>query len=144
MYKRTLIRRMPPSRRGMMGLGAFDDTTQCSSIPPGDPYRKPGNYCATPDGGNTTFNSDGTTYWMPGAVNPDPANLRTPTTTTSGGSAGGGGGGGLLSTLLQTFATPALSPTVPVAPPGPGGLSTTTMLMLAGGAVVVALLLARR
>lgn len=142
MYKRTLIRRMPPSRRGMMGLGAFDDTTQCSSIPPGDPYRKPGNYCATPDGGNTTFNADGTTYWMPGAVNPDPANLRTPTTTTSGGSAGGGGG--FLSTLLQTFTTPALSPTVPVAPPGPGGLSTTTMLMLAGGAVVVALLLARR
>ncbi len=144
MYKRTLIRRMPPSRRGMMGLGAFDDTTQCSSIPPGDPYRKPGNYCATPDGGNTTFNADGTTYWMPGAVNPDPANLRTPTTTTSGGSAGGSGGGGFLSTLLQTFTTPALSPTVPVAPPGPGGLSTTTMLMLAGGAVVVALLLARR
>lgn len=136
--KRSFVRRMPPKRRGLLGFGDFDDSTQCSSIPKGDAYRKPGNYCATPDGGMTTFNSDGSTYWAPGAVNPDPANLTAPGVSTSSSS-----GGGFLDAFLKTFTTPTPA-TLPVTAPGPGGLSTTTWVMLGGGVLVAVLLLARR
>lgn len=137
-FKRSLVRRLPPQRRGMMGFGDYDDSTQCSSIPKGDSYRKPGNYCATPDGGMTTFNSDGSTYWAPGAVNPDPANLSAPGVSSSSSS-----GAGILDTFLKTLAPPATA-TLPVAAPGPGGLSTTTWVLLGGGVLVAVLLLARR
>jgi hypothetical protein len=142
---RSLSRPMP-RRFAMSGLGDFTDTDQCSSIPPGDPYRKPGNYCATPDGGTTTFNSDGTTYWAPGAVNPDPANLHSltsPTSSTSTSSSSSSGGvTGLLSSIAKAFGTGISQQPVVVAPSS--GMSTTTMIALAGGAVLVAVLLARR
>jgi hypothetical protein len=54
MYKRT--------RPTLGDTIAFTDESPCASIPAGDPYRKPGNYCATPDGGYTTFNADGSTF----------------------------------------------------------------------------------
>ena len=135
-FKRSLVRRMPPRRRGMMGMGDYSDATQCSEIPSGDPYRKPGNYCATPDGGTTTFNADGTTYRAPGyAVDPDPAHPAGSSASSSG---------GFLDTLLKTFSIGTMSPTAPVAAAGPGGLSTTTLLLLAAGGVAVALLMSRR
>jgi len=143
-FKRSasLSRPMPRKRGllGMMGLGDFSDTTQCSEIPLGDPYRKPGNYCATPDGGTTTFNSDGTTYRAPGyAVDPDPAH---PVGTGPGGSSGSSGGG-ILDAITKAFTT-SLAPPPTVIAPASTGMSTTTMVMLAGGAVLLAVMLSRR
>jgi len=142
--KRTLIRRLPPRgrRRGMgcSAMGDFTDSDQCSTIPLGDPYRKPGNYCATPDGGTTTFNADGTTYRQPGyTVDPDPAH---PAGTGPGGSAttGAGTGSSFLDSLLKVVTTPT-PPTV-IAPVSTG-LSTTTAIALAGGAILLALMLSR-
>lgn len=136
--KRSLVRR---TRNGFSGLG-FSDEDQCSTIPTGDPYRKPGNYCATPDGGMTTFNADGTTYRQPGyAVDPDPAHPAS--------SRGGGSGGGDLSfwDKLGTAVGSALgtrqTPQMPIIAPQ-SGISTTTVVALAGGAVLLAVLLARR
>jgi len=122
------------TRNGLHGMGDFSDQTQCSQIPIGDGYRKPGNYCATPDGGITTFNADGSTYRAPGAVDPDPAH-------PAGGSTGSALDkiGGLLSNILGN--RPALPPTVPVVNPG---MSTTTKILLAGGALAVVALIARR
>lgn len=133
--KRSYVRRMP-GRRPLMGLGT-DDSTQCSQIPMGDPYRKPGNYCATPDGGITTFNADGTTYRAPGyAVDPDPAHP-----VGASGGPGGSGAGGILDSVLRMFAP---TPTAVMPAPGPGGMSTTTIVALAGGLVLVAYLVSRR
>lgn len=130
------IKKLPPRsrRRGLLGFGDFTDSDQCSTIPAGDPYRKPGNYCATPDGGLTTFNSDGSTYRQPGAVDPDPAHPAR---------AGGGGGGGVLDTLLRSFfPTPTMSP--PIMAPQSGGISTTTAILIGGGLLVGAVLLTRK
>jgi hypothetical protein len=127
----------PYSRRGaLLGFGDVSDQTQCSQIPIGNPYRKPGNYCATPDGGITTFNADGSTYRAPGAVDPDPAHPAGSDT----GSILGKIGGAILG---------ALTPQPPVYPPGvmpgmvPAGMSTTTKVALAGGALLVVALIAR-
>lgn len=128
-------------RRGMSGMGDFTDADQCSTIPMGDPYRKPGNYCATPDGGITTFNSDGSTYRQPGyTVDPDPAH---PAGTGPGGSASSGSGGGAFDAFLKAL--------IPTAVPQPGiimapssGMSTGTMVALAGGALVLVLIISRR
>lgn len=114
-------------RRGLQGLGAFNDETPCTQIPAGDPYRKPGNYCATPDGGYVTFNPDGSTYVFPG--------------TGPGGPAGGSVldkiGAALSSVLLPKPPTPvAIAPQI--------GMSTTTKIALAGGAVLLAAILLRR
>lgn len=121
---------------GLSGLGAFSDETPCSSIPMGDPYRKPGNYCATPDGGITTFNADGSTYRAPGAVDPDPAH---PASSSSVGSVIGKIGGALISALTNRPA-----PGAPVMPVPAPGMSTTTKVALAGGALLVVALIARR
>lgn len=130
-------------RRGLLGMGDFTDTDQCSTIPLGDPYRKPGNYCATPDGGTTTFNADGTTYRAPGyAVDPDPAH---PAGTGAGGSASStGSGGGFLDSLTRALTGAIAPPPTVIVPGASSGMSTGTMLALAGGAVLVAVLLARR
>jgi hypothetical protein len=109
-------------RRALMGFGDYNDETLCSAIPAGDPYRKPGNYCSTGDGGYTTFNSDGSAYAMP-------AGTETPGILSKIGSA--------LSTVLGQQ-TPAPMPAV-AAP----GMSTTTMIALAGGAVLLVVLLTR-
>jgi hypothetical protein len=129
------LKKTPPRRRrpGLLGFGDFTDSDQCSTIPSGDPYRKPGNYCATPDGGITTFNSDGSTYRQPGSVDPDPAH--------PAGSGGGGGGGVLDSILKSFFPAPVMTP---VMAPSSGGLSTTTALMIGGGVLLVAVLLSRK
>jgi len=127
-------------RRGLLGMGDFSDSTQCSEIPLGDPYRKPGNYCATPDGGLTTFNADGSTYRAPGyAVDPDPAH---PAGTSASAS---GSGGGVLDSLTRILTT-AFAPPPTVVVPGAtsGGMSTTTLLALAGAGVLAAVLLSRR
>lgn len=141
-FKRLSPSRPVPRRRGLLGMGDFTDTDQCSTIPLGSPYRKPGNYCATPDGGTTTFNSDGTTYRQPGyAVDPDPAH---PAGTGPGGSSNSSSGGGILDSITRVL-TGALAPPPTVVVPGAStGMSTGTMLALAGGAVLVAVLLARR
>lgn len=128
-FRRSLVRRHPG---GLMGLGGFSDSTQCSEIPSGDPYRKPGNYCATPDGGITTFNADGSTYRAPGyAVDPDPAH---PVNSSRS-------GGGLVDTILRSL-SPSPGPAVPMTA-GPGGMSTTTLILLAAGGVALALALRR-
>jgi LPXTG-motif cell wall-anchored protein len=106
-----------------MGFGDFTDESPCASIPAGDPYRKPGNYCATPDGGYTTFNADGSTYSMP----------------TDSGSILDKIGGALTSVLGQK---PPVAPAIPMMPQT--GMSTTTMVALAGGAVLLVVLLTRR
>jgi hypothetical protein len=133
-FKRSPVRRLAP-RRGLMGLGAFTDSDQCSTIPIGDPYRKPGNYCATPDGGITTFNADGSTYRSPGAaVDPDPAHP-----------AGAASSGGSFWDKLAAAAGAAVGrPATPYPMPVQTGMSTTTMVALAGGAVLLAVMLARR
>jgi len=118
-------------RGGLHGLGT-DDSTQCSSIPIGDPYRKPGNYCATPDGGATTFNADGSTYRAPGAVDPDPAHPA------------GASSGDVISKIFGGLSS-ILGQKPPVAMPLPvdTGMSTTTKLALAGGALLVVAMIAR-
>ena len=123
-------------RRSLSGLGDYSDSDQCSSIPIGDSYRKPGNYCATPDGGVTTFNSDGSTYRAPGAVDPDPAH---PAGSSSGGSSGIIGG---IFNALSNSLKPA--PSGPMAPGMSSGISTTTALMLGGGALLLVLVISRR
>jgi hypothetical protein len=131
--------RRPTVRRGMLGMGDYSDTTQCSEIPLGDPYRKPGNYCATPDGGTTTFNADGTTYRAPGyAVDPDPAHpLGTPPAASSA--------GGSFWDKLTSAVTSSIMPTPTVVVPPPStGMSTTTMLALAAAGVAAVVLLSRR
>ena len=118
-------------RRGMSGLGDYSDSDQCSSIPIGDSYRKPGNYCSTPDGGMTTFNSDGSTYRAPGAVDPDPAHP-----------VGSGSASSWLSLLTNPF-MPA-TPSGPLTPGVSSGISTTTALAIGGGALLLVLLIVRR
>ena len=113
---------------GFSGLGYTDDD-QCSVIPLNDPYRKPGNYCATPDGGLTTFNADGSTYRAPGAVDPDPAH---PAGARSGGS---------FWELIINAVSPK-PPTTVIVPPS-SGVSTTTALLLGGGALAAVYLLTR-
>ncbi len=133
--KPAIVRRMPvkPRPRSFLGLGGYSDTDQCSTIPIGDPYRKPGMYCATPDGGTTTFNADGSTYRAPGAVDPDPAHPA------------GAGGGSFLDKIFGAAGNLFGGPTVPqTTMPVQTGMSTTTMIALAGGAVVVIALLARK
>lgn len=136
--------RSAPRRRGLLGMGDFTDTDQCSTIPLGDPYRKPGNYCATPDGGITTFNADGTTYRQPGyAVDPDPAHpigTRPGSTATASSS---GSDTGFLATLAKAFGA-GLAPQPTMVMPVSSGMSTTTIVALAGGAVLLAVLLSRR
>jgi hypothetical protein len=125
-------RRRP--RRGLSGLGDYSDSDQCSSIPIGDPYRRPGNYCSTPDGGMTTFNSDGSTYRAPGAsVDPDPAH-------PAGSS---GGAGGFFDALINSM-KPVISGGSPMTPAPSSGISTTTALAIGGGALLLVLLIARR
>ena len=129
--RKPTMRPLRPKRRPLMGFGDFTDTDQCSTIPIGDAYRKPGNYCATPDGGTTTFNADGSTYRAPGAVDPDPAH---PAGAASS-------GGGLRAPNLHAL-TPTPSP--PKAAPAQTGMSTTTMIALAGGALLLVALIAKR
>jgi hypothetical protein len=137
MYVKKIPMRVRGRRRGLMGfgsLGDFTDDDQCSVIPAGDPYRKPGNYCATPDGGITTFNADGSTFRQPGAVDPDPAH------SARGGASSGGG---VLDTFLKTlFPTPTMA-TGPLAPMQTG-IGTGTALMIAGGVVLFAFVATRR
>ncbi len=117
-----------PRRRPLLGFGDWNDESPCAAIPAGDAYRKPGNYCATPDGGYTTFNPDGSVYAVPVAKPPDTSII-------------GRIGGAILG---------ALTPQPPVYPPGmmpgmvPTGMSTTTKIALAGGALLVVALIARR
>jgi hypothetical protein len=113
---------------GFSGLG-YSDEDQCSVIPLNDPYRKPGNYCATPEGGSTTFNSDGSTYRAPGAVDPDPAHP-----------AGSKSGGGFWEQLISAVAP---KPPTTVITPAAGGISTTTAILLGGGALAAVYLLTR-
>lgn len=117
----------PKRRRAMHGFGDFSDESPCASIPAGDPYRKPGNYCATPDGGYTTFNPDGSTYMAPATVGP------------------GQPGGGILDKITGALSA-ALAPRPVLTPPiaAPQGMSTTTKIVLAGGAVLLVAMLARR
>lgn len=118
--------------RGLSGLGDYSDSDQCSAIPSGNSYRKPGNYCSTPDGGLTTFNSDGSTYRAPGAVDPDPAHP-----------AGSSGGGGIFDAIINSM-KPVIGGGSPMMPAPSGGLSTTTALAIGGGALLLVLLLTRQ
>lgn len=118
--------------RALTSLSGFSENDQCSVIPIGDPYRKPGNYCATPDGGMTTFNSDGSTYRVPGAVDPDPAHP-----------AGSSGSQSTVSKILGAL-FPTSTPMGPTAPMPSGGISTSTALMIGGGVIFVVLLATRR
>lgn len=130
---RPMLPRPRKQKRGLFGFGDFTDADQCSTIPIGDPYRKPGNYCATPDGGTTTFNADGSTYRAPGAVDPDPAHPAGVSTSNSGNS-------------IWDAIAGALAPkpaTAPVIAPQ-SGMSTTTMLMIGGGLLLVAVMMSRR
>jgi hypothetical protein len=107
------------------GMGDYNDETQCASIPVGDPYRKPGNYCATPGGGYTTFNADGSTY-----VDPSSA-AATPSIWDK-----------LGAVLNAGPVTPMPGGIMP--PAYNTGMSTTTKVALAGGAVLLVALIARR
>jgi len=120
-------RRMP--RRALQvfaGLGAYSDESPCAAIPVGDPYRKPGNYCATPDGGYTTFNADGSVYVA---------------NASSGGSfldkLGAAIGGALGQPAVPAY--PGAYP--PVLPQT--GMSTTTKVLIAGAIVAAAVLASR-
>jgi hypothetical protein len=117
------------NRRALSGGLGYSDEDQCSVIPLNDPYRKPGNYCATPDGGVTTFNADGSTYRAPGAVDPDPSHP-----------AGSSSGGGFWDQLIA--AVSPKPPTTVIAPPA-GGISTTTAILIGGGALAAIYLLTR-
>lgn len=123
-----------PYLRNRSSLSDFTDADQCSTIPIGDPYRKPGNYCATPDGGLTTFNADGSTYRSPGGADPDPAH-------PAGGGSGSGSGIGKILSAIFPLSTPA---TGPAYPPPSSGLSTTTALMIGGAALLVVLVATRK
>jgi len=114
-------------RRALMGFGDFSDETPCASIPAGDAYRKPGNYCATADGGYTTFNADGSVYSQP---------------ASSGGSFLDKLGAAIGGALTQKPMYPGYP--MPGYPIVPTGMSTTTKVALAGGAVMLAVLLTRR
>lgn len=118
MYTKKMTR-----RRSLRGFGAFNDETLCTSIPAGDPYRRPGNYCATADGGYTTFNADGS---YPATMAEEPSVLSKI-------------GSALTSILNQRAA--ATAPVVPIVAPG---MSTTTKVALAGGALLLVVLIARR
>ena len=120
MYTKKMVRRRP-----LLGFGDFTDETPCTSIPAGDAYRRPGNYCATAAGGYTTFNADGSIYEHPS----DPQ----PSVLSKIGSA-------LAAVLSQRAATSGPVMPVAVAP----GMSTTTKVALAGGAVLLVVMLARR
>lgn len=143
-YKRSGVRQIHrgvgPRRTSVRalsgcGMGGFSDTDQCSTIPLGDPYRKPGNYCATPDGGLTTFNADGSTFRSPGATDPDPAH---PPGATAGSS-------GSVWDILGRMVGAATMPGAPTAiAPVQTGMSPTTMIMIAGGALALVVLLARK
>lgn len=138
---RTTVTAHGVRRRGLHGLGDFSDNDQCSTIPMGDPYRRPGNYCATPDGGIVTFNSDGSVVRTPGGVDPDPAHPAGTTNANSGGASSGSvfdSVGRLLGGLFGQ------SPQPPVTAPAQGGISTTTAVALAGGAILLAVMLSRR
>ena len=119
--RRPMIRRPALALRG---FGDFNDESPCTSIPAGDAYRKPGNYCATADGGYTTFNADGSTFVQPA----DPSG---PSFLDKLGIAIAGAFG--QRTLPQT--------SIPITPPG---MSTTTKVALAGGALLLVVVLARR
>ena len=125
-------------KRGLLGMGDFTDNDQCSTIPSGDPYRKPGNYCSTPDGGMTTFNSDGSTYRAPGyTVDPDPAH--------PAGSASSSGGSSFWDSITRAVVGAVAPPQPPVIVPGANtGMSTGTMLAIAGVGVAAVVLLTRR
>lgn len=127
-------------KRGAMvvyqALGDYSDSSPCSSIPVGDPYRKPGNYCTQPSGNVIEFNADG-------SVDPDPF-----ASGSSGGSSSssvwgqaGQVAGSATSALLNLFGIGS-KPTAP-SMPRPAGMSTTTKIALAGGAVVLVALFAR-
>jgi len=126
--------RVYAARAGIMGLGdTYSDSTPCSMIPVGDPYRKPGNYCTQPSGNVIEFNANG-------SVDADPF---APGASSSSSSSGGGItdaiakiAGGLLSSFTSQ------PPTAMVAQPT--GMSTTTKIALAGGAVLVFALIAKR
>jgi hypothetical protein len=126
--QRSANRRRPA--RALRGFGAFDDNSPCSSIPSGDAYRKPGNYCATSDGGFTTFNADGSTYMEPAGSTATASS--TPSVLDKIGTA-------ITGVLGQR---PIVTPGMPIAPSV--GMSTTTKVALAGGAVLLVVLLARR
>lgn len=117
-----------PRRAALRGFGDFTDDSPCSSIPAGDAYRKPGNYCATPDGGFTTFNADGSTFVQPA----DPVKATTTSFLDKL-------GGALSLALGQRSLVP--SGVMPITPPG---MSTTTKVALAGGAVLLVVFLTRR
>lgn len=114
-------------RLALRGFGDFNDETPCTSVPIGDPYRKPGNYCAVADGGYTTFNSDGTVYTGSSSSAPSTSIWDKL--------------GSALSNAVGQPPTvmPGMTPVVPHS-----GMSTTTMIALAGGAVLLAVLIARR
>jgi hypothetical protein len=112
------------------GMGDFNDETPCSNVPAGDPYRKPGNYCATPGGGYTTFNADGSTYMDPStgaaAAAPSPSIWDRLGSILSAGSVVTPMPGGIMPPAYNT------------------GMSTTTKVALAGGAVLLLALIARK
>lgn len=131
-----MIRRGPgPARTSILsmmgfggdGMGDFSDETPCAQIPAGDPYRKPGNYCATPGGGYTTFNADGSTYVAPEAAAASPSIWDRLGAVLSAGSA---------------VASPMPGGVMPS--PYNTGMSTTTKVALAGGAVLLLALIARK
>ena len=136
-YTKRIVRRpMPRRRRGFLGLGGFSDNDQCSTIPMGDPYRRPGNYCATPDGGIVTFESNGAVVRTPGAMDPDPAHPA---------GAGGGfqsGGSGFFDTLVRALTPGAVAPAMPMAPAS--GMSTTTIALIVAGGLGALYLISRR
>jgi hypothetical protein len=117
-------------------MGAFTDSDQCATIPLGDPYRKPGNYCATPDGGITTFNADGSTFRSPGAADPDPAHPAGATASSSS--------GGILDTIGRIFGAATMPGTPTAVAPVSTGMSPTTMILIAGGALALVVLIARK
>lgn len=115
------------SNRALMGFGdTYNDDTPCGNIPAGDPYRKPGNYCATADGGMTTFKADGSVYTATDFPSPTSKSWWDDVTS-------------IFSTATAT--TPVTgAAAVPVVA---HGMSTGTKVALAGGAVILALLIAK-
>ena len=124
------------SRRALRGFGDWSDSSACSDIPAGDPYRKPGNYCTQPSGNVIEFNADG-------SIDADPF-------APSGASSGTGGGSsigaainaitGAAGTGLALLTGGPKPPTVVARP----GMSTTTKVALAGAAILGIALIARR